>query len=310
MGIDRIKLLDCTIRDGGLINKHNFDYRFVREVYKALCAAELDYIELGYKNSRKLLPPGEFGPWKFCDDADLHLVIDGVETKSKLSVMVDVGRVHPEDILPAEQSPITMIRVATYLKDIKEAIDLTRDLSNKGFETSINLMAISTHPLEEVKEVLIRVEKECPAQVIYIVDSFGGLYPKTTKELILCAKEVLKTKEVGFHGHNNMQLAFGNTLEAIEMGATFLDGTVFGIGRAAGNCPMELLLGRLNSSTYQLSPILDLISQEFITLKDEIEWGYIIPYALTGLKNLHPRKAIELRESGKKDHYREFFESF
>jgi len=81
MQTKELKIMDCTIRDGGLINNHFFDYRFVREVYKALAASGVDYIELGYKNSRKLLPPGEFGPWKFCDDADLHRATDGIESR-------------------------------------------------------------------------------------------------------------------------------------------------------------------------------------------------------------------------------------
>jgi hypothetical protein len=90
---EKIKVLDCTIRDGGLINNHDFDIRFVREVYKALSEAGVDYMEIGYKNSKKLFSSKEYGKWKFCDDDDIRKVIEGIPSKTKLSVMVDVDRV-------------------------------------------------------------------------------------------------------------------------------------------------------------------------------------------------------------------------
>ena len=95
---EKIKILDCTIRDGGLINKHDFDLRFVREVYKACAKAGLDYMEIGYKNSRELFSPSEYGEWKFCDDDTIRKVIDGIESRTKISVMVDVGRVKLDDV--------------------------------------------------------------------------------------------------------------------------------------------------------------------------------------------------------------------
>ena len=122
-------------------------------------------------------------------------------------------------------------------------------------------------------------------------------------------KRVLKSKEVGFHGHNHQQLAFGNTIEAIIHDANYLDGTVYGIGRAAGNCPLELLMGFLKNPKFDIRPILDLIAKEFIPLRNKIEWGYIIPYALSGMMNEHPRAAMALRKTDKKENYREFYES-
>ncbi|MDP6685928.1 MAG: nucleoid-structuring protein H-NS, partial [Candidatus Omnitrophota bacterium] len=118
-----------------------------------------------------------------------------------------------------------------------------------------------------------------------------------------------KTREVGFHGHNHQQLAFGNTIEAIIHGANYLDATVYGIGRAAGNCPLELLLGFLKNPKFDIRPILDLISKEFIPLRNKIEWVYIIPYAISGMLNEHPKAAMALRNSSKKEDYREFYES-
>jgi 4-hydroxy 2-oxovalerate aldolase len=292
-----------------LINNHDFDHRFVRAVYKALSAANVDYMEIGYKNSRRLFSEKDYGVWKFCDDADIRKVIDGIESQTKISVMVDVDRVDVEDIKPRKESPVAMIRVASYVKDIDKAIFLVNHFADKGYETTVNIMAISRALDNELTEALQQLEKESKANVIYIVDSFGALYQETTEFLIKKAKSILKTKEVGMHAHNNQQLAFGNTIEAIIHDANYVDGTVYGLGRAAGNCPLELIMGFLKNPKYDIRPILDLISQEFIPLRDKIEWGYIIPYMITGILDEHPRAAMALRNGDKKENYREFYES-
>lgn len=306
---EKIKVLDCTIRDGGLINNHDFDVRFVREVYKALSASGVDYMEIGYKNSRRLFPESEYGCWKFCDDADIHKVIDGVESKTKISVMVDVDRVDIDDIKPASESPVDMIRVASYVKDIDKAIFLINHFADKGYETTVNIMAISRALDNELTECLRQLEGECKAGVVYIVDSFGALYQETTEFLVKKARSIVKSKEVGMHAHNNQQLAFCNTIESIIHDANYVDATVYGIGRAAGNCPLELIMGFLKNPKYNIRPILDLISKEFIPLREKIEWGYIIPYAITGMLDEHPKMAMALRQSAKKENYREFYDS-
>lgn len=306
---EKIKVLDCTIRDGGLINNHDFDFKFVRAVYKALSDAGVDYMEIGYKNSKKLFSPKEFGTWKFCDDENIKKVIDGIESNTKISVMVDVDRVDVEDVVPRKDSPVDMIRVASYIKDIDKAIYLVNHFADKGYETTVNIMAISKALDNELTEALEQLESESKAGVVYIVDSFGSLYQETTEFLIKKAKSILKTKEVGMHAHNNQQLAFSNTIEAIIHDANYVDGTIYGLGRAAGNCPLELLLGFLKNPKFDIRPILDVISKEFIPLREKIEWGYIIPYAITGILDEHPRAAMALRNSDKKENYREFYES-
>jgi 4-hydroxy 2-oxovalerate aldolase len=306
---EKIKVLDCTIRDGGLMNNHNFDLRFVRQVYQALSEASIDYMEMGYKNSKRLFNSKEYGKWKFCDDRDIKEVIQGIKSQTKISVMVDVDRVDVDDILPKQDSPVDMIRVATYVKDVDKAIYLVNHFADKGYETTVNIMAISRALDNELTECLQQLEKECKARIIYIVDSFGSLYQETTEFLIKKAKNILKTKEVGMHAHNNQQLAFANTIEAIIHEANYVDGSIFGLGRAAGNCPTELILGFLKNPKYDIRPILDVISKEFIPLQKKIEWGYFIPYAITGILDEHPRTAIALRGSDKKENYREYYES-
>ncbi|MEA1958360.1 MAG: aldolase catalytic domain-containing protein [Chloroflexota bacterium] len=306
---EKIKVLDCTIRDGGLINNHDFDLRFVREVYKAVAEAGVDYMEVGYKNSKELFSTEEYGAWKFCDDEDIRKVVDGIASRTKIAVMVDVGRVNPDDVVMADESPVDMIRVASYVKDIDKAIYLVNHFADKGYETTINIMAISRDKGPELDEALKQIQNESRVGVVYIVDSFGALYQESAEDLVKRFRGILEGKAVGFHAHNNQQLAFGNTIEAIIHDANYLDATVYGIGRAAGNCPLELLLGFLNNPKFDIRPVLDLISTEFIPLKEKIEWGYIVPYAIAGMLNEHPRAAMALRNGNDKESYRQFYDS-
>ncbi|OGX11949.1 MAG: nucleoid-structuring protein H-NS [Omnitrophica bacterium RIFOXYB12_FULL_50_7] len=307
---EQIKVLDCTIRDGGLMNNHDFDDRFVRAIFKAVSEAGIDYMEIGYKNSKKLFPGDKYGAWKFCSDDDIRKVTEGIPSKTKISVMVDVDRVDLDDIKPKKESPVTMIRTACYVKDVDKAIFLANHFADKGYETAVNLMAISKVLEVELTECLTQLEKECKCNVVYLVDSNGALYQETVEYLIKKAKSIIKTKEIGIHAHNNQQLAFGNTIEAIIHQANYLDSTIFGMGRAAGNCPTELLLGFLKNPKFDIRPILDVISKEMIPLSRQVEWGYVIPYAITGILDEHPKSALELREGDKKENYREFYDSF
>ncbi|MBU0684098.1 MAG: aldolase catalytic domain-containing protein [Candidatus Omnitrophota bacterium] len=306
---EQIKVLDCTVRDGGLINDHYFDDKFVREVYKAVSSAGVDYMEIGYRCSKSIMSPDKFGKWKFCEEDVIKKAIDGIESNTKLSVMVDVGRVEKYDILPCKESVIDMIRVATYVKDVDKAIDLVNTAAEKGYETTVNIMAISRALDNELDEALAQLEEESKASVVYIVDSFGALYSENVTYLVNKYKKFLKTKEVGMHAHNNQQLGYANTLQAIIDGCNFLDATIYGIGRAAGNCPLELLMGFLKNPKFDLRPILDVISREFIPLREKIEWGYLLPYAITGMFNEHPKMAMALRKTKDKDSYRDFYDS-
>ncbi len=307
---EKIKVLDCTIRDGGLMNNHNFDLKFVREVYKAISEAGIDYMEIGYKNSKRLFSTEEFGKWKFCDEDDIKKAIDGIPSKTKLSIMVDVDRVDLDDVPAKKDSVVSMVRVAAYVKDIDKAIYMVNHFADKGYETTVNIMAISRALDNELTEALHQLKEECKAPVIYVVDSNGALYQESVEFLVKKFKDILKNKEIGIHAHNNQQLAFANTIEAVIHDANYVDGSIYGLGRAAGNCPTELLLGFLKNPKFDIRPILDVISKEFIPLRQKLEWGYVIPYAITGILDEHPRTAMALRESGDKEGYRKFYESF
>ena len=260
---EQIKVLDCTIRDGGLINNHYFTDEFVKAVYKTLSAAGIDYMEMGYRSSRQLAPETEFGPWKYCDDEKITEITDGVESEVKLSIMVDAHRVKEQVFAPVDESPIDMIRVASYVKDIDKAIYLTEKVSDLGYETTVNIMAVSTEIEKDLVEALNQLAK-CPADIVYVVDSFGYFYCEQIEYLTKLYKERLPGKTIGIHCHNNQQLAFANTIEGIIHDANVVDGSLYGIGRGAGNCCLELIMGFLKNPKFNLTPVLRVIQDYMI----------------------------------------------
>lgn len=301
------KIVDCTIRDGGLVNNWDFSVEFVRDLYESLNEAGVEYMEVGYKNSPKLLKGSEdAGPWRFLDDDFLRKVIPE-KKKTKLSALVDVGRVDENDILPRSESLLDLIRVACYARDTAKAIELATLFHERGYETTINIMALSNVMDNELTEALSMIS-ESPIDVVYIVDSYGSLDPDDIRYLVEKFRRGLKHKRLGVHTHNNMQLALANTLTAAEMGVELLDASVYGMGRAAGNCHTELLLAKLAKADYNLRPLLGVIERHMVDLRQREEWGYLIPYMLTGVLDEHPRSAMAWRASPERDEYLNFYD--
>ncbi|MFC5700515.1 aldolase catalytic domain-containing protein [Cohnella faecalis] len=301
------KVVDCTIRDGGLVNNWDFSVDFVRSLYRCLNEAGVDYMEIGYKNSPKLLPGAEkSGPWRFLNDDWLRAVITE-KGSTKLSALVDIGRVDVDDILPREESVLDLIRVACYIHEVDKALELISIFHDRGYETTLNIMALSgvkEHQLDSAFGLV----NDSVVDVVYIVDSYGSLMPSDIGYLVKKFRKLLPNKRLGAHMHNNLQLAFANTLLCAEKGVELLDGSVYGMGRAAGNCPTELLAARLNPAKYSLRPILRMIDDYMIPLREKEEWGYIVPYMITGTLGEHPRSAMALRGSPDRDKSLGFFD--
>ena len=303
-----IKVLDCTVRDGGLMNKWQFSKDFVKGVYKYCVAAGIDYMEIGYISSSDQFPRPEFGPWKFCAEDEIREIVGENKTNTKLSVMADIGRINFDDIRPKDESVIDLFRVACYDYQIDKAIELAHHVMDKGYEATINLMAVSKVSNRALDQVLDDVAQS-RVGTFYLVDSFGSLYSEDIHNLMDKYREMLPGKTIGFHGHNNTQLAFANTIECIRCGANMLDATMLGIGRGAGNCPLELLVSFLKNPKYKLEPIIRAIQNNVNPLKKDIDWGYFIPYMITGSQNDHPRSAMAWMASPQKDDYLAYYES-
>ena len=290
------------------MNKWQFSKEFVKGVYEANVEAGVDYMEIGYISSSDQFPRPEYGPWKFCAEDEIREIVGDNNTGTKLSVMADIGRVKYDDIRPKSESVIDMFRVACYDYQIDKAIDLAHHVIDKGYEATINLMAVSKVNDRALGQVLEDVAKS-RVNTFYLVDSFGSLYSEDIHSLMGKYIEALPGKTIGFHGHNNTQLAFANTIECIRCGANMLDATMLGIGRGAGNCPLELLVSFLKNPKYKLEPIIRAIQNQVNPLKKDIDWGYFIPYMITGSQNDHPRSAMAWMASPQKDDYLSYYES-
>ena len=285
-----LKILDCTIRDGGICNDWDFSHGFVKRVHQALIDANIDYMEVGYQTSRGLFSNTDVGPWRFCADSDLQESL--YTSPMKLATMVDIGRINTQDIPPAKDSLIDVIRIATYAHQLDDALIILDRALEQGYETFMNVMAVSTLTPKEIDAFLTRLSRSGTHNVA-IVDSFGSLFPHHIRHLVQQYRSQLGDNiKIGVHCHNNQQQAFANSIAAIDEQVDFVDATLHGMGRGAGNCPLELLLMYLNNEKYDVRPILPLL-EPFARLKEELRWGYQLPYAVTGHYNLHPRSGID-----------------
>lgn len=311
-----VKVVDATLRDGGLVNDFYFTDEFVKALYLANLRSGVDYMEFGYKASREMFDESKFGKWKFSKDEDIRAIVGENATDLKIAVMADVGRCdYKTDIIERADSPIDLIRVATYLNTIPAAVDMIEDAAKKGYEVSCNIMAISNARESDLK-VALDILGQTPVDVLYIVDSYGAIYPEQMARMADMYLNIAAKygKKVGIHAHNNQQLAFANTIEALRNGVSYLDATVSSLGRGCGNCPSELLLGFLKNPKYNINPILKFIEEFIVPLKESgVEWGYDVPYLLTGILNQHPKTAIQFQKEKRKDYnnfYLELLDNF
>lgn len=304
-----VKVLDATIRDGGLCNNFEFTDEFVTELYKTNIKSGVDYMEFGYRASKNLFDPKCFGKWKFCDEADIRSIVGDNVSDMKIAVMADVGRCDfKDDFIPKAESVIDMVRVACYIHQIPSAIEMIEHFNKLGYETTCNIMAISQANSEQVEEAL-EMLGQSSVDVIYLVDSYGSLYPESAGKLAKTYLEIGEKygKAIGFHAHNNQNLAFANTIETLSYGVSYLDATASGMGRGAGNCAMELLLGFLKNPKYSLYSLLTFLEKYIIPLKESgVVWGYDVQYMLTGQLNRHPREAMAFTADKRQD-YCEFY---
>ena len=308
-----LKVLDCTVRDGGLINAHQFEDGFVRAVYDTCIAAGIDTMEIGYKNSERLFPRDQFGHWRHSREEDMRRVVgdhDAEATGLPLAAMADAGKCDWKTAIePAGDSVLGMIRVAFYAHQVSEAVDMIQHAHEQGYQTMANLMAVSNITEDEIDTVLEAIAPT-PAGTMVIVDSFGHLYREQLDRLYAKYSAAMEGtgKEIGIHAHNNMQLAFANTIEAIILGSNRADATMAGLGRGAGNCPMELLLGFLRNPKFKQRPVIRLLQEHLPKIRETVEWGPLVPYIITGQLNLHPRAAMEFRAGETPDDFVSFYD--
>ena len=297
---EELKVLDCTIRDGGLINNYHFTDDFVKAVYAATAAAGVDYMEIG----KNLCESDEYtrekyGKWNFCSEDDIKPVVESYsgDYHPTLAVMYDVGRVDTDTLLPADQSVVGMIRTACYVHQIDAGLDLIKRCKDQGYETTLNIMAPSAAIETDLIQGLQDIDAVPEVDYLYFVDSYGAFYSEQISSYLKLYRENAPSKQLGFHAHNNQQLAFSNTQQCIIEGVNLLDATVNGIGRGAGNCNLELLLNFLKNPKFDVRPIYKVIQEHMVPLRQEIEWGFNDIYGISGHLNQHPRAAMKQRSN-------------
>lgn len=283
----KTKILDCTIRDGGHLNEWKFDSACVRAAYDAARKSGVDYFEAGYR-----FPPEKtgLGPFGYCADEFLRELLHPAED-CRLTVMIDAGKAGPElfaECLP-ERTPVRAVRVAAYPYELEKATATIEALHAKGYEVFLNLMA-SSELTDAQYAYLGNWRRKDVLSAIYFADSFGSFIPRDIAA-IMARLRAQGFERVGFHAHNSLQMAFANTLRAIEEGAACVDASIYGMGRGSGNVPIEILVGFLEKSGesgYNTVPYLDVIDRWFLKLFDEVGWGYSVESLLGGLANIHP----------------------
>lgn len=295
-----VKLLDCTLRDGGYHNSWDFGLDLIEDYVRAMDALRIDFVELGF---RSLETSGYQGPTAYTTDRFISglKIPDGL----KLGVMINAGELvnHPDGpeaplrkmFRPADESPVSLVRIASHVHEFGTAIDGGRWLKEQGYLVGINLMQIADRSTEEI-EAIAEMANRYPIDVLYFADSLGSLTPDRIASII----RSLRTHwhgELGVHTHDNMGNALANSLRSLEEGATWIDGTVTGMGRGPGNAKTEYLaieLEPLRATPGNITPLLTVIDRHFRPLQNRYGWGTNPYYYLAGKYGIHPTYIQEM----------------
>ena len=277
-------ILDCTLRDGGYYTNWDFDENLVDEYFEAMNLLPVDFIEIGYRSKFK----EEYaGAYYYLPEFVLKTIKS--KTDKKLAIILYEKEVFSED-LEVLLNPciglVDMVRLAVDPKNYKRALKLSKKVKEFGFLVSFNLMYASRwdtdfkfgENLEELNTV---------ADYFYVVDSYGGLYPEKVSDIFKKLNQHLNIP-LGFHGHNNLEMALVNSLAALNSGAGIIDSTICGMGRGAGNLKTELWLSILHQQ-YGIPVDFDAlngIANSFLILKEKYKWGTNLPYMVSGAFSL------------------------
>jgi 4-hydroxy 2-oxovalerate aldolase len=284
-----MKILDCTLRDGGYYTNWDFDQHLVDDYFRSLNQLPIDYIEIGYRSK----PMKEYlGEYFYCP----MYVIDKIKKicDKKLVIILnekDVTKDQLPDLLGPLRGKVAMVRMAIDPKNFQRALVLAEEVKKMGFEVGFNVMYMSNWGSH--KDFIQQLKfMDGITDYFYMVDSFGGVYPADVVNTIQMVREQTNVA-LGFHGHNNMELALINSLTAIEHGVEMIDSTITGMGRGAGNLKTELLLTVLNSQQkleLDFNP-LSVVVDGFTNLKKQHLWGTNLPYMFSGANSL-PQKEV------------------
>jgi 4-hydroxy 2-oxovalerate aldolase len=286
-----MKILDCTLRDGGYYTQWDFEDELVNDYFTSLDKLPVDYIEIGYRST----PMKEYHGRFFYTPVYLLEKIRAICGKNLVLILneKDVRIEHLTSLLGPIRDFVKMIRLAIDPKNLGRALVLAEGVKKMGFEVGFNVMYMSKWRGE--KDFLKELgHVNGLADYFYMVDSYGGVFPRDVVEIIGLVREHTQVP-LGFHGHNNMELGLINSLTAVENGVEIIDATITGMGRGAGNLKTELLLtvlnsqGRLDLDFNQLAQVVD----AFTKLQQHHGWGTNLPYMFSGANSLPQKEVME-----------------
>lgn len=291
-------ILDCTLRDGGYITNWYFSQKTISNLIEGLTAARLDYVEIGYINPAEK----ESGKSIFKNLQDANRYLPSKSKNTMYMAMMDCAQIGPLDVTPYSEGGIEGIRVVFYKHQVDEAMELCKSVKENGYKLFVQPMVTIDYSIEEYGALIQRVNELKP-YAISIVDSFGYMGKKDFRTYFdLLDKQLIEGVKIGFHSHNNMQLAFVTAQDILEYETDrdlIIDASLLGMGRGAGNLNTEIITNYYNGlieNKYDLSKIIELISDEIKPIKDKHTWGYSPYLFLTGLYHCHPNFACFLLE--------------
>lgn len=296
----KVKVLDCTMRDGGYYNSWDFPKSIVERYIGAMSSAGVDIIEIGL---RSLKNSSFKGAYAYCTDdflsslpipesITLGVMINGAEIVGVNDQNSVLKKLFPND---ASNSPVSLVRIACHVHEFLDALPACKWLKDRGYLVGFNLMQVAEREKNEV-EALALAASRYDIDALYFADSMGSMNPRKTAEIISWFRAHWKG-EMGIHTHDNMGLALSNTLTAIDNGITWVDATVTGMGRGPGNARTEevaIEVAGLRKSAVNLVPLMELIRTYFQPLKNECGWGSNPYYYLSGKYGIHPTYIQEM----------------
>lgn len=290
--MNNIKLLDCTLRDGGYLNDWRFGYNNLVSVFQRVVDANVDVIEIGFIDERR---PFDIERSIMPDTQSVQKIFGNLDKKNTMVVgMIDYGTCDIKNIQPCEESYLDGIRVIFKKHLMHEAMEYCRQLKEMGYKVFSQLVSIGAYEDDDLME-LISLANEIKPYAVSMVDTYGILRPKTLLHYYQILDEhLLEDIQIGFHSHNNLQLAYANDLAFLEKERKhdiLVDGTLFGMGKSAGNAPLELLALTLNdeyNKNYNIDPMLEAIEESIKPIREEAVWGYQLFFYLCAKNNVHP----------------------
>ena len=296
--MSKYNLLDCTLRDGGYIVNWEFHDNDIKLLTEGLINSNLDYVEVGYLNNRPYIPNTAI----FNEIEKISSFIPKDRKKSTVLAMADVAQFTPADLTPFTGNSIDGIRVVFYKRQIKEAMEMCKAIKDNGYKLFIQPMVTIDYTMDEYSLIAQEIAKFSPYAVA-IVDSFGYMVKKDFRQYFRVLDNCLPAEtKIGFHSHNNMQLAFITAQDILDYETTrnlIIDASLLGMGRGAGNLNTELITNYYNMTLgykYNVSLILELISKYIMPISKTKTWGYSPYLFLTGFYHCHPNFATYLLE--------------